>query len=294
MTGLAPGAPQHPGQAVRGAVSDVVVLTARNLVHIAREPLRLFGAVIQPVLFTLLFVYVFGGAINLPGSRSIIFGFFRLKAPGGTSYIDFVIAGMLVFNITTIAIGAAVGLSDDLSNGIIDRFRVLPIWKPAVLVGRSFTDLLAAVVCAAMIVATGLVVGWEPHTDIASVTAAFALCFLFSYALSWGCACIGLLSKDAESAQGVAMVVLVSLALVSNTMVPTQFMTPLLSTIANWNPVSAVTAACRQLLGNFNPSNTIDIWPMQHPVLASLLSSVAIIVVFAPLATLLYKRRAAD
>jgi ABC-2 type transport system permease protein len=294
MTGLVPAAPQHFRQAIRGAVKDVAVLTARNMVHIAREPMQLFLVVIQPVLFTLLFVYAFGGAVELPGSKfANVFGV-RLKLPGGTSYTDFVIAGMLAFNLATLAIGTAVGLSSDLSSGVIDRFRALPIWKPAVLIGRSLTDLLAAVICAVMVVVTGLVVGWQPHTNILSVTAAFALLFLFAYALSWVCACIGMLAKDVESAQGVSFVVLFSLALVSNAMVPTQLMSPALRTIANWNPVSAVTAACRHLLGNFNPSRTIDVWPMQHSVLASLLSSAALIAVFAPLATLLYKRRTAD
>jgi ABC-2 type transport system permease protein len=279
MTGPEPAAPLHLGQGIRAAARDVAVLTARNIIHIAREPLRLSDAVIQPVLFTLLFVYVFGAGVVLTGDAS---------------YTDFAIAGLLAFNLTTTAIGTAVGLSGDLSSGVIDRFRVLPMWKPAVLVGRSLTDLLAAILCTAMVVLTGLVVGWRPHAGVVSVTAAFALFLFFSYALSWCCACIGLLSKDAESSQGIGLVVLLPLALVSNAVIVSQRMPSLLRTIANWNPVSAVTAAGRLLLGNPNPSSTIHAWPMQHPVLASLVWSVVMVAIFAPVAIALYKRRTAD
>lgn len=263
----------------RRAFRDVAVLTGRNLVHIAREPLRLSDVTIQPVLFTMLFVYVFGAGIVLPGGRS---------------YGDFAIAGLLALNLTTSAIGTAVGLSSDLATGVIDRFRTLPMWRPAVLVGRSLTDLLTAALCAAIVAATGLVVGWRPDSGPLSTAAAFAVFLLFSYGVSWGCACIGLASKDAESSQGLGLVILFPLAFVSNALVPTEHMPAVLRTIANWNPVSTVTAAARQLFGNPNPSAMTHAWPMQHPVAASLVWSIALIVVFAPLATSLYKRRTAD
>ncbi len=263
---------------IRHACRDVAVLTGRNLVHIAREPLRLSDVTIQPVLFTMLFVYVFGAGIVLPH---------------GGSYKDFAIAGLLALNLTTSAIGTAVGLSSDLSSGVIDRFRTLPMWKPAVLVGRSLTDLLTAVLCTAIVALTGLVVGWRPESDVVSTIGAFAVFLLFSYALSWGCACIGLASKDAESSQGVGLVILFPLAFVYNALVPTEHMPALLQTIANWNPVSAVTTASRHLFGNPNPSSAIHAWPMEHPVLASLVWSLALLAVFAPLATSLYKRRTA-
>jgi ABC-type multidrug transport system permease subunit len=163
-----------------------------------------------------------------------------------------------------------------------------------VLVGRSLTDLLTAAVCAAIVALTGLAVGWRPESDGASTVAAFAVFLAFSYALSWGCACIGLLSKDAESSQGLGLVILFPLAFVSNALVPTEHMPALLRTLANWNPVSTVTAASRHLFGNPNPSSVIHVWPMQHPVLASLIWSAALLAMFAPLATLLYRRRTAD
>ncbi len=269
--------PQSPG--VWRRVSDVLVLTGRNLVHIAREPLQLSDVTIQPVLFTLLFVYVFGAGVVLPD---------------GGSYKDFAIAGLLALNLTTSSMGTAVGLTTDLNSGVIDRFRTLPIWRAAVLVGRSIADLLTAMICTLIVALTGLAVGWRPDASLPSIVAGFSLMLLFSYALSWGCACLGLVSKGPESAQGVGLVILFPLAIVSNALVPTQRMPEVLRVIADWNPVSAVTAACRDLLGNPNPSASIQAWPMQHPVAASLLWSLVMLALFAPLSAVLYRRRTTD
>ena len=280
-TTLAPNVPlerptRSPGLARQ--LVDVVVLTGRNLVHIAREPLQLSDVTVQPVLFTLLFVYVFGSGVVLPRG----------------SYTDYAIAGLLALNLTTSAMGTAVGLSADLGSGVIDRFRTLPMWRPAMLVGRSLADLLTAGICTAFVVVTGLIVGWRPEGDIGSTIAGFAIFLFFSYALSWTCACLGMVSESPESAQSTGLVIFFPLAIISNALVPTQHMPAVLQAIANWNPVSAVTAAARELWGNPNPSSTIHAWPMQHPVLAALLWSVAILTIFAPLATHLYRRRTTD
>jgi ABC-2 type transport system permease protein len=266
------------GGRFRHAARDVAVLTARNFVHLAREPLRLSDVTIQPVLFTLLFVYVFGAGVVVSGG----------------SYTDFAIAGLLAMNLTTSAIGTAVGLSTDLRTGVIDRFRTLPIWKPSVLVGRSLTDLLSAALCAGIVLATGVVVGWRPDASFGSTLAGVGIFLLFAYTVSWGCACLGLVSQDAESAQGLGLIILFPLAFVSDALVPTAHMPALLRTIADWNPVSAVTTAARQLFGNPNPSAAIHAWPMQHAVAASLLWSLAMLAVFAPLASALYRRRTTD
>ena len=268
-------APSRPQRLVR-QLANVSVLTGRNLVHIAREPLQLSDVTIQPVLFTALFVYVFGAGVVLPH--------------GGT-YASFAIAGMLALNLTTSAMGTAVGLSNDLNGGIIDRFRSLPMWKPAILVARSVTDLLTAVMCTFFVCVTGLLVGWRPEGNVGSTIAGFAIFLLFSYSLSWGCACLGIVSKGPESAQGIGLVVLFPLAVVSNALVPTERMPTVLRAVANWNPISAVTAACRQLFANPNPSATVSSWPMQHPVVTSLLWSVGMLAVFAPLAAHLFVRR---
>jgi ABC-2 type transport system permease protein len=276
---LTPLAAPSRSRALMHRWRDVAVLAVRNLVHIAREPLQLSDVTVQPVLFTLLFVYVFGAGVVLPG---------------GGSYTSFAIAGLLGLNLTTSAMGTAVGLSTDLGSGVIDRFRTLAMWRPAVLVGRTLADVLTAAICSAFVAGTGLLVGWRPEGDLLSTLAGFGLFLLFSFALSWGCACLGMVSKGAESAQSVGLVVLFPLAIVSNALVPTQHMPALLRTIADWNPVSAVTSAARELFHNPNPSASIHVWPMQHPVLASLLWSLALIALFAPLATWLYRRRTTD
>ena len=256
-------------------VHDVVVLTRRNLVHITREPLQLSDVTVQPVLFTLLFIYVFGSGVPIQGG----------------SYKDFAIAGLMLLNLTTSAMGTAVGLVSDLTTGAIDRFRTLPIWRSAVLVGRSVADLLSAALCISIVAVTGLCIGWRPDASAASILAGFGVALLFSYALSWACACLGIVSKGPESAQGIGLIILFPLAIVSNALVPTSGMPGWLQAIADWNPVSAVTAAVRTLFGNPNPSSSISAWPMQHPVAAALIWSVGILVVFAPLAAHLFRRR---
>ena len=135
-------------------------MTRRNLVHISREPMQLSDVTIQPLLFTVLFVYIFGGAIPIPG---------------GGSYVDFLLAGILALNLVTSTMGTAVGLSTDLHEGMIDRFRTLPMWRSAVLVGRSMADFLTSVLCAAIVGVTGLVVGWRPGANAISVVGGFAL-----------------------------------------------------------------------------------------------------------------------
>jgi ABC-2 type transport system permease protein len=254
---------------------DVVVLVRRNLVHIAREPLQLSDVTIQPVLFTLLFVYVFGSGVPIKGG----------------SYTDFAIAGLMLLNLTTSAMGTAVGLISDITTGAIDRFCTLPIWRSAVLVGRSIADLLSATLCSVIVVLTGLAIGWRPDASFASILGGFGVALLFAYALAWACACLGIVSKGPESAQGVGLIILFPLAIVSNAMVPTGGMPGWLQAIANWNPVSAVTAAVRELFGNPNPSASIPAWPMQHPILAAVLWSVALLAIFAPLAAYLFRRK---
>jgi ABC-2 type transport system permease protein len=221
-----------------------------------------------------LFVFVFGSGVPIPGG-----------------YANFAIAGLMLMNLTTSAMGTAVGLSSDLSTGAIDRFRTLPMWRSSVLIGRSIADVLSAALCILIVAATGLIVGWRPDAGLLSILGGLAIPLFFAYSLSWACACLGIVSKGPESATGVGLIFLFPLAIVSNALVPTQGMPAWLQVIANWNPVSAVTAAARTLFGNPNPSAALHVWPMQHPVLAALAWSAVILLVFVPLATQLYRRR---
>ncbi len=259
-----------------GPIADTWAMTRRNLVHISREPMQLSDVTIQPVLFTFLFVYIFGGAIPIPG--------------GGT-YVDYLLAGMLALNLVTSTMGTAVGLSTDLHEGIIDRFRTLPMWRSAVLVGRSLADLMTSCLCAFIVGIVGLVVGWRADASLAGIIAGFLLVLFFAYSLTWIAACVGLNSKSPESAASFGFIVLFPLAFVSNAIVPTLHMPGWMQAIADWNPVSAVCAGTRDLWGNPNPSASINAWPMQHPVEASLIWSVLIVAVAAPLAGYFFKRR---
>jgi ABC-2 type transport system permease protein len=260
------------------AIHDVWAMTRRNLVHISREPTQLSDVTVQPVLFTALFVFIFGGGIPVPHG----------------TYKDFVLAGILSLNLVTSTMGTGVGLSTDLHEGIIDRFRTLPMWRASVLVGRSLADLATFFLCALIVGVTGLAVGWRPGAGLGSVAGGFALVLLFAYSLTWITICVGLTSKSPESAASSGFIVLFPLAFVSNAMVPTQHMPGWLRVVADWNPVSAVTAGARQLWGNPNPSATIGAWPMQHPVLAAVAWSAFILAVAAPFAAWLFRRRTTE
>ena len=272
------GRPRSPG-GVPGPLSDTWAMIRRNLIHISRAPLQLSDVTIQPLIFTLLFVYIFGGGIPIPG---------------GGSYKDYVLAGILALNLVSSTMGTAVGLSTDLHEGVMDRFRTLPMWRSAILVGRSLADLLTALLCALIVALTGLAVGWRPGASVASVIGGFALMLFFAYAVSWVSACMGLNAKDPETASSFGFILLLPLTFVSNALVPTQHMPGWLQAITTWNPVSAVVAGTRVLWGNPNPSGTIKAWPMQHPVEAALAWSVIILAVAAPAATRFFTRRTTE
>ena len=239
------------------------------------SPIQLSDVTLQPVLFTLLFVYVFGSGVPISGG----------------TYVDFAVAGLLLLNLTTSSVGTAVGVTADLATGLVDRLRTLPIWMPAFLIGRSISDLLAATVCTLTVAVTGFIVGWRPTTSLLEIAGGFGVALLFAYALSWVGLCVGLWAKGVEAAQGIGFITLFPLSFVSNALVPTAGMPEIVRTIADWNPVSAVTAACRTLWGNPNPSAASISWPMQHPVEAALAWSLVILVVTVPLAIKLFRRR---
>ncbi len=267
----------EPGWAAR-ALREIRVLVRRNLIHIAREPMQLSDVTIQPILFTMLFIFVFGSGIPIPGG----------------TYTDFALAGLLAMNLVTSSNGTAVGLSTDLSTGLIDRFRTLPMWRASILIARSITDLLSAALCATIVAVAGLAVGWRPDAGFISLLAGFGIALLFTYGICWTFGCVGLAARNVEAAMSIGFLVLFPLAFISNALVPTQGMPAWLRTVADWNPVSAVTAACRQLFGNPNPSARLSDWPMQHPIAAALLWAALLLLISVPLATVLFRRRTAD
>jgi ABC transporter DrrB family efflux protein len=274
----APRRPVSRRRNLRWLVSDVAVLAKRSLARIVREPETLMDVTIQPILFVLLFAYVFGGAIPLPG---------------GGNYHEYLIGGMLAMGLAATAPGTAVALVTDMSSGLIDRFRSLPTSRAAVLAGRTIADLVTQVIGTAVVAGVGLAIGWRIHSSVADAATAFGLALLFGYAFTWLGACLGMVLRSPEAAQQMGFVLFLPLTFVSNAFVPTQAMPGWLQPIAEWNPMSALAAASRHLFGNPNPAASVQAWPMQHPELAVLGWSAALLVIFAPLAVHLYRRKAA-
>jgi ABC-2 type transport system permease protein len=262
---------------LRWLISDVAVLTRRILARIVREPETLMDVTIQPILFVLMFAYVFGGAIPLPG---------------GGSYHEYLVGGMLAMGLAMTAPGTAVALVTDMSSGLIDRFRSLPTARSAVLAGRTIADLVTQVIGAIVVAGVGLAIGWRIHSSVADAAAAFGLALLFGYAFTWVGACLGMVLRSPEAAQQMGFVLFLPLTFVSNAFVPTQGMPGWLQAVANWNPMSALAAASRELFGNPNPAASVQAWPMQHPELAVIGWSALLLAVFAPLAVHLYRRKA--
>ncbi len=268
----------HDTSRVAAWVSDVLVMTRRNLLHIRREPMQLSDVTIQPALFVGLFVYVFGSAMVIVGG----------------TYKEFAIGGLLTMILVTATPGTAVGISTDLSTGVIDRFRTLPMAPSSILAGRSIADLLSLVLGASIVAATGLLIGWRPDASIVAVIAGFALVLFFAYAFSWGMVCLGMAVTDPESAQALSFLLVFPIAFVSYALVPTDGMPAWLRTWANWNPLSSVSAAARELWGNPNPAAASGAWPLEHAIPVALGWSLLILVVAVPTAVRLFRRRTAD
>jgi ABC-2 type transport system permease protein len=220
---------------------------------------------------------VFGGAIALLG---------------GGNYHEYLIGGMLGMGLAQTAPGVAVALVTDMSTGLIDRFRSLPMSRWAVLAARSVAELLTQMIGAVVVVGVGLAIGWRVHTSAADVIAAFALALLFGYAFTWAGICLGMTLRSPEAAQQTGFILFLPMVFISCAFVPIQGMPGWLQPVAEWNPMSAIATACRKLFGNPNPAAAIPSWPLQHPELAVLCWSAAMLVVFAPLAVHLYRRKA--
>jgi ABC-2 type transport system permease protein len=257
-------------------LNDVWVLTKRSIARIRREPETLSEVTIQPVMFVLMFAYVFGGAIEIPG---------------GGSYNEYLIGGMLGMGLAQTAPGTAVAVVSDMSAGLIDRFRSLPMSRAAVLTARTIADLLTQMIGATVTAGVGLAIGWRVHTSAGDVIEAFALALLFGYAFTWAGVCLGMVLRSPEAAQQTGFVIFLPLTFISSAFVPTQGMPGWLQPIAEWNPLSSLAAACRQLFGNPNPAAAVQSWPTQHAELAVVVWSVAMLAVFAPLAVRLYRNK---
>nr|WP_241984285.1 ABC transporter permease [Cryobacterium sp. Hb1] len=247
--------------------SDGWTVTKRNLIKIKRSPDMLVFAVIQPIMFVLLFSQVYGGAIAVQGS----------------DYTQFLMAGIFAQTVVFGATFSGAAMALDLKEGIIDRFRSLPMNASAVLIGRTNGDLALNTISMIIMMATGLAVGWRVNTSPPEFLAGVGLLLLFGYAFSWVMALLGMSVKSPEVINNASFLILFPLTFVSNAFVPSETLPTPLRVFAEWNPVSSLVQAVRQLFGNLGTAPVPDIWTMQNPVLTVLIGITVMLLVFVPL-----------
>jgi ABC transporter DrrB family efflux protein len=254
---------------MRRLVSDTLVIAERNLVRLPRAPDLLLAFTVQPIMFVLLFRYVFGGAIKTPGH----------------SYADWLIPGIIVQNIAFGGFVTALGLNEDLHKGLIDRFRSLPMARPAVLAGRTLADIVTNSLSILILVLTGLIIGFSFQTSILEAIAGVGLLVLFGYAFSWVFAYLGLLVSSPEAANSVGFIAVFPLTFISSAFVPVNSMPSVLRTFAEVNPFTVTVDAMRSLWVGTPAGN--NVW-------GAFVWVFVILVVFAPLAVARYRRAAGD
>jgi ABC transporter DrrB family efflux protein len=247
---------------------DTLVMAERNLVRLPRAPDMLMAFTVQPIMFVLLFAYVFGGAIGTPGYGS---------------YIDFLIPGMVAQQIAFGGFATALGLSEDMTKGLIDRFRSLPTARASVLMGRTLADVATNTLSICVLVTTGLIIGFSFHASALEVVAGFALLLLWGYAFSWVFALIGMSVSSPEAANGAGFTLVFPITFISSAFVPVESMPNGLEQFASANPVSQVVDAMRALwLGA----------PADNHIWLAVVWCLVIVAVFAPLAVSKYRRTA--
>lgn len=268
--------PAQPlGHRLRWTFTDGLTLVGRELGQLRQEPGQLLAALAFPVIMVVLFGYVLGSAI---------------KVPGGGDYREYLMPGLFSMVTFSAWLGVMIRMAGDASRGVMDRFRSMPMARLAVPFGQTGSDLLTGSLTLTIMVGTGLLVGWQPHRGLIPTAQAFLLLIMLRYALGWVGVYLGLAVKNEQVAD--AMVPLgLPFTMLSNAFVPTAGMPAWLRFIADWNPVSALTAATRSLFGNPGALSGDLAWPLAHPVSAVLLWSVALLVVFVPLSLRAWTRR---
>ena len=254
-------------------LSDTLTLTRRNLLAVTRIPEALFFSTVQPIMFVLLFRYVFGGAIH----------------PQGTSYVNYLLPGIFVQTVAFGAVSTSIGLAEDLQKGIIERFRALPMSRGAVLLGRTTADLVRNIFVIVIMTVVGLLVGFRPSTGVAMYLGGVALILLFAYALSWFFAIVGLSAPNSETAQVMSFPLIFPLTFVSAAFVPVSSMPSWLQGFATYQPFSVVISACRCLMIGAKAAGTGH--PTSFWVLQAVAWTIGLLIVFIPLAIRRYRTR---
>ena len=272
MSVLADPTTVSPLVRARWAMSDALAVARRNLTHVRHVPEKLIDVTLQPLMFVALFAYVFGNAIHVPGG----------------DYREYLMAGIFVQTLAFGVMGTAVGMAEDITKGVVDRFRSLPMARSAVLSGRTSADVVYNAGILVILMLSGLVVGWRVHGTVGDFVLAIVLMLAFTFAMAWIGVLLGLLVKTVENAQQLGFLVIFPLTFVSSAFVPVQTLPGVLKPIAEWNPVSALVSATRDLFGNPNPYPS-DSWPGEHALLLSFVWIIGLLIVFAPLAVRRYR-----
>lgn len=262
---------------ITAGARDSGVVTWRNLMNVRRQPDLLLGATVQPIMFVLLFAFVFGGSIG--------------DSPD--AYREFLMGGIFAQTVAFNSAYTTLGMAADLEKGVIDRFRSLPMSRGAVLFGRTTADLAVCALGLLVMSICGLLVGWRIRGSFLDAVLAYAILLLFSFAMSWVGAFVGMASGNVQVAQSAGFIWMFPLTFVSSAFVSANSMPGPLKAFANWNPVTAVADAVRDLFGNPRPGvlrATADSWPAQHAVLWSIVSCLVILAIFAPVAVAKYRK----
>lgn len=268
-------APASRAGRLRWALADGLTLIGRELGRIRQEPGELIAALIFPAVMVVLFGYVFGSAISVPG---------------GGNYREYLMPGLFAMVTFTATMAVTMRVATDASRGVMDRFRAMPMARSAVPFGQTGAEILNGILGMVIMAVAGLVVGWRAHNGIWQTAEAFLLLALMRYALSWAGCYLGLVVKNDQTADQLIPLVF-PVTMLSNSFVPTGGMPKPLQVIADWNPVSALTAACRELFGNPGVPAGDVAWPVAHPVAATIGGSLALLALFVPLSVRTYRLR---
>ncbi len=269
----------HPDERGATAWRQISALIRRNLTHIKRQPEMLTDVTIQPVMFVLLFAFVFGGSINIPG----------------VDYKEWLLPGIMAQTMAFSSFIVAIGLTSDISKGIVDRFRSLPIGRGSVVIARSLSSLIHSMIGIIVMSVTGLFIGWGIHNGVAKGLLGYLLLILFGFAMIWVGILAGSALKSVEAVQGVMFTTIFPITFLSNAFARPEGMPGWLRFLAEWNPISALVQAMRELWGNDGLPLAADAaWPMQNPVLATVIWSVGLSAILAPLAIRAFNRRTTD
>ncbi|MDQ3771352.1 MAG: ABC transporter permease [Actinomycetota bacterium] len=258
------------------AFADGAVVAKRNLIKIKRVPEILIWTLMSPIMFVLLFGYVFGGSIGIEG----------------TTYREYLIAGVFAQTVIFGSTFTGAGLAEDMTKGIIDRFRSLPMARSAVLVGRTASDIFYNSTSILVMSLTGLIVGWRIRTSIVEAIGGFILLLLFAYAFSWIMAYVGLKVSSVEVVNNASFMFIFPLTFIANTFVDINFLPGPLKTFAEWNPVSAVAQAVREAFGNTGTIPVPEVWSLENPIAYALIWVGIILAVFVPLSVRQYNKAA--